>query len=253
MDRRGEVAELEVREEGEGLKRRRRSYDDIYRRHAARYDELTAHEDEAGNLGRLLDEIAAWEGASVVEAGVGTGRVTALYIERAGRATAFDRSAHMLAFARKRFAGHRVSFVQAEHPKIRGVRGDLFIEGWSFGHYIISNAARLRVAAAELERVVGRSVKRGGSAIIIETLGTNTGKIRIPHPALAAWYRMLEREYGYRRRAVRTDYRFASVKEAARIMGFFFGPGMEERIVKGNMRLIPEWTGVWWKRAGGTR
>ena len=246
MDRRGEVAELEVRAEGERLSRRR-SYEEIYRRHAGRYDELVAHEDYRGRLGATLDEIAVWEGASVVEAGIGTGRVTAHYVERVGEAALFDRSAHMLAFARRRFAGYPVSFAQAEHLDIRGVRGDIFIEGWAFGHHIVSNAARLRSAARELEGVVRRAVRSGGTAIIIETLGTNTEKIRVPHPALAGWYRMLEGEFGYTRRAIRTDYKFASAREAARIMGFFFGPAMEKRIERKRATIIPEWTGVWWR------
>lgn len=161
---------------------------------------------------------------------------------------AFDRSPHMLAFARRRFAGLPLRCTRREHRAIGGVKGEIFVEGWSFGHEIIAHAGSLPAAAARLEAVIRRSVKPGGTAIIIETLGTNAGKIRIPHPALAAYYRILESSLGYRRRAIRTDYRFDSPAEAARIMGFFFGPGMERRIAASGLTVVPEWTGVWWKR-----
>src|SRR5689334_5258053 len=129
MDRAGESAELEVRTEGESLTRAR-TYDEIYRGHAARYEELVAHEDFRNNLGRTLREIVRWEGKTVVEAGIGTGRVSSLYIDRVRRAFAFDRSAHMLAFARKRFEGFPIRCARREHAAIRGVRGEIFVEGW---------------------------------------------------------------------------------------------------------------------------
>src|SRR5689334_11868749 len=129
MDRAGESAELEVRTEGESLTRAR-TYDEIYRGHAARYEELVAHEDFQRNLGRALREIVRWEGTTVVEAGIGTGRVTSLYIDRAKRAVAFDRSPHMLAFARRRFAGLPLRCTRREHRAIGGVKGEIFVEGW---------------------------------------------------------------------------------------------------------------------------
>ncbi|HEY2370390.1 MAG TPA: hypothetical protein VGH87_28535 [Polyangiaceae bacterium] len=48
--------------------------------------------------------------------------------------------------------------------------------------------------------------------------------------------------------AIRTDYEFASVEEAASITGFFFGEAFAERVREKNSARVPECTGVWTAR-----
>ena len=49
---------------------------EIYDAHSDRYHELVMREDYQGNLARALKRVARWRDAVVVEAGIGTGRVT---------------------------------------------------------------------------------------------------------------------------------------------------------------------------------
>jgi hypothetical protein len=80
---------------------------------------------------------------------------------------------------------------------------------------------------------------------VIETLGTLSEQPKPPNEGLAAYYAMLESERGFTRSWIRTDYEFASVEAATRIMGFFFGEGMGARVRERGEKVVPECTGVW--------
>ena len=45
---------------------------------------------------------------------------------------------------------------------------------------------------------------------------------------------------------IRTDYRFESAEKGSEVAGFFFGEEMKERILREQMTVLPECTGVWW-------
>lgn len=64
------------------------------------------------------------------------------------------------------------------------------------------------------------------------------------HGALRTLEIVYENERGFQRRAIRTDYRFDSVAEAARILGFFFGEPMVERVEAAGSERVPECTGL---------
>jgi len=68
----------------------------IYESHSYQYDELVSHEDYRENLKGLLHFLVEWENKTVIEAGIGTGRVAGLYIEKVKRIYGFDRSPHMI-------------------------------------------------------------------------------------------------------------------------------------------------------------
>lgn len=229
---------------------------EIYQHHAVEYDELVRAEDYQANLGRHLESIVAWDGRTVVEAGIGTGRVTSLVVDRVSDVQAFDRSAHMIEQARRNLSVHstRIHYTVADHLSIprHARRGDIFIEGWSFGHYIVEQAGRVDLAAGELERMMHGVVHPGGTLIVIETLGTCVDAPGAPNESLRRYYHLLEGQYAYRHAVVRTDYRFPSVGEAARIMGFFFGDDMRNRVLAAGSAIVPEYTGVWWKSVGGS-
>lgn len=89
------------------------------------------------------------------------------------------------------------------------------------------------------------NLRAGGAAILIETLGTGTDTPKPPTQQLGGFYDILETEYGFRRRTIRTDFSFDTVETAARVLGFFFGRGMETLVRKRNSRIVPEWTGLW--------
>ena len=79
---------------------------EIYQHHAPRYHEIVLVEDYEHNLGSLLHQLVNWHDLSVLEAGVGTGRVTQLYIAQTATAVCCDLSQHMLDFAEKSLAAH---------------------------------------------------------------------------------------------------------------------------------------------------
>lgn len=228
---------------------------EIYGSHAREYDELVAAEDYGGNLQRALRSIGKWKGRTVVEAGIGTGRVTSLYASEVKSIIGFDRSSHMMDRARNNLASYssKIEYRIADHLAIASskVRGDIFVEGWSFGHLIIEQSSHIPETAGALERMIHGVVRPGGTAIIIETLGTCTAVAEPPNANLEEYYELLEGECGYNREVVRTDYRFPSIPEAVRIMGFFFGEEMALRVREQGSTVVPEYTGIWWKSIAG--
>ncbi len=240
---------------------------EIYDRDARGYDALVGAEDHEGNLCRTLRGIVVWNDARVIETGLGTGRVTRCYVDVAARVRGYDRSAHMLARARENLApwADRVELAPADHralPVTSGA-GDIFVEGWAFGHAVVDAAsgavsasadsapsprAAVEQVAAELLAEARRVVRPGGTVIIVETLGTNVKRPGAPLPELADFYRTLENRYGFEREVIRTDYRFDSPQEAEKRCRFFFGDELAERVRARGATIVPEYTGVWWTR-----
>lgn len=54
--------------------------------------------------------------------------------------------------------------------------------------------------------------------------------------------------HGDHERHLRADYRFASIDEALRIMGFCFGNPMSETVRRRRTTIVPELTGLWHRR-----
>ena len=48
---------------------------------------------------------------------------------------------------------------------------------------------------------------------------------------------------------IRTDYRFASVQEAVELTRFFFGDELADRVRVEDWLVLPENTGIWWRRS----
>jgi len=80
-------------------------------------------------------------------------------------------------------------------------------------------------------------------------LGTGSKMPRPPTENLAAYYRWLETERGFARRWLRTDYRFGSRQEARELLGFFFGEEFAIQAPLSASCVLPECTGLWWRRA----
>ncbi len=232
---------------------------EIYNAHADRYDELVRAEDYQGNLGRFLDDCLDLRGARVMEAGVGTGRMTRLYMDRVDSAVCCDRSPHMLEFAERTLVDStneppRLRFIQADNLDLPLLQApvDIFLEGWSSGHAVTdcSDLAAVRDTTWVLMDNARKNLSPGGSIVFLETLGTNLDDPAIPHAHLAHFYEELEKTHRFQRHEIRTDYRFPSNAEATRVMGFFFGSEMEASVRARGTAVIPEWTGAWIRRDG---
>ena len=223
---------------------------EIYRRHRAEYDCLVAAEDHEGHLPAFLNSRIDWHGKSVLEGGLGTGRVTELYLDKARRLFGFDRESHMLEAARNRLArfSDKMELRPADNLSLPLLpqKADLFIEGWSWGHSIVDGSGSVNDIAAALFAGVRKNLLPGGLVILIETLGTNVSSPAAPHPRLAEFYQFLQSNYGLQQATLSTDYRFPSVSAAAATLGFFFGDAMSRAVRASNSPVIPEWTGVWW-------
>ncbi len=224
----------------------------IYARHAAQYDALVAAEDYRGLLFPTLNDIRPLSGLDAVEFGAGTGRLTRLLALAVRRVWAFDASLHMLSVAAQRLAetgAANWALAAADNRRLPlpPACADLAVEGWSFAHAVgwYPDTWREEVGAmlAEMRRVL----RPGGTAMLLETLGTGHKRPTPPTEGLAALYRWLEQEQGFQSTWIRTDYYFNSSEEAERLTRFFFGDALADRVLAEQQVMLPECTGIWWR------
>jgi ubiquinone/menaquinone biosynthesis C-methylase UbiE len=228
-------------------------FDPIYAGKAEQYHQLVSREDVDGTLPAALWDIADFAGKAVVELGAGTGRVTRIVAARAGRVLAFDRSPHMLERARAALAaelGRNVSLSVADNRAIPlpPAAADIVLEGWSFGYTVNRSQDGWRSAAEALLGEVARLLKPGGTAILIETLGTGHRTPVSFGGSLGSFYGWLEGERGFAHRWIRTDYLFETVRKARELVEFFFGSMVDHDVLPSGQVRVPECTGLWWKK-----
>ena len=231
--------------------------EEIYQRCSAEYDELVSSEDYKKNLSRHLLSSFEWTDQRVIEAGTGTGRVTAMYIPLVQSAACLDRSDHMLQAARKRLEKYqnKISFSIAENTSLPALpqKYGIFVEGWSFGHSVVNGKGSIEYLCRLLLQNACKNLHEHATIILIETMGTNAEGPRPPSSRLEEFYSCLETQYGFNRITLETDYKFATVDEAARIMGFFFGADMHDLIKSKGQMIIPEWTGIWTRKVNSLK
>ena len=226
---------------------------EIYRSHAEEYDALVRCEDREGNLLRTIQGLVALEGREVVELGAGTGRVTSLLAPHVRSIRAFDSAPAMLEVAREnltRLGARNWELGVADNTRlpVPDASADLSIAGWSYGHQTVWSADGWRepieAAIGEMQRVL----RPGGTAIVIETLGTAHTTPFAPPAELARYYALLAGAWHFEQTWIRTDYEFPSAAEAERLVRFFFGDELARELARGGSASLPECTGVWWRR-----
>jgi ubiquinone/menaquinone biosynthesis C-methylase UbiE len=227
----------------------------IYSQQAHQYQQLVTREDYQGNLPETLAQIQLFDRLEVIDMGAGTGRLTRLVAPQAKRIVTCDISPHMLSVARivlaeTGFDNWDIAAADNRRLPFPDQSADLVMAGWSLGHsvgwYPGSWQIEIGRALAEMERVS----RPGGTIIILETLGTNQEVPQPPTPGHGEFYRWLEGELGFEHIWIRTDYRFASVQEAAELTRFFFGEEMAADVLEKGKQIVPECTGIWWRSAG---
>lgn len=221
---------------------------EIYEKYADRYDDLVAAEDCDHHLLPALTAIAPLRGASVLEVGVGTGRITRLLAPLAARVEGVERAAAMLDIARRHLtnAPHvALHLGEAEALPVASGWADVAIAGWVFGHFRLWMPEGWRDAVGRALGEMRRALKPGGSLIVIETLGTGHTEPSPPRPELAEYYRWMEEEQGLTRSAIRTDYQFENIDRAAEVTGFFFGDPFAKKVREQAWSRVPECTGLW--------
>jgi len=225
-------------------------YADIYAHHAEEYERLIAREDYTGNLLAALQEITPLEGLDVIDMGAGTGRLARLLAPFARSVWAFDTAAGMLAVARAQLkaGGARHAHVAvADHRAlpVQSHSADLVVSGWSICYTVVwarDWRTELGRALAEMQRVA----RSGGVLVILETQGTGY-ETPTPPETMKPYFAHLEAN-GFTPTRIRTDYRFASVEEARALTTFFFQHDMSDRLTSREPAILPECTGIWWKR-----
>jgi SAM-dependent methyltransferase len=225
----------------------------IYRLEPERYDELVRCEDRDGNLLPCLRRLVPLEGADVVELGAGTGRVTRQLAPLVGSLRAFDAEPAMLEVARRalsRLGAGRWELAVADNARLPlpDACADLALAGWTFGHQALWDETGWRSAVEAALGELLRVLRPGGTAVVIETLGTCREVPFTPPPELARYYALLEGERGFARTWIRTDFEFASPAEGERLVRFFFGEELAREVAARGDRVVPECTGVWWRR-----
>lgn len=216
----------------------------IYATQADAYAHMVAHEDYEGNLLPALARVRPFPWQTVVELGAGTGRLARLLSAQAQKLVMMDISTHMLARAADNVA-QRTAADNRRLP-LPDHCADVALAGWTLGHlagWCADWQVEIGLAVAEMMRVL----KRGGTAVIIETLGTGRKTPQPPARHLAAYYHWLEQTHDFQHTWIRTDYRFASAQEAAASTRFFFGDALADHLLAQNQTILPECTGIWWK------
>jgi ubiquinone/menaquinone biosynthesis C-methylase UbiE len=226
-------------------------YQHIYEHRADQYELLVAREDYQQHIIAALRGIRPIEGQDIVEFGAGTGRLTRMLAPFARHILAFDASPQMLDVAAAKLQQQgAINCVLAigdnRNLPVADASADLALAGWTFGHSVGWYPETWR---DEIGRAVGemrRILRPGGTAIILETLGTGHETPEPPTAGLAAYYRWLEEEQGFSTTWIRTDYRFQSRVEARHLTHFFFGEPMDGELTDDKRVILPECTGVWW-------
>lgn len=230
----------------------------VYNEYAATYERMVACEDYEGRLLPAIRAIHTLSGADVVECGAGTGRVTRLIAPHVHGVRAFDLSAGMLRVGAERMREGQHTNVSLAVADSRALPlpdacADLAIEGWSLLQIAMWHQAAWRTEAGRAVDEALRVLRPGGTAILIETLGTSATEPNPQNPWFRTFYDYLEQERGFQATWVRTDYAFAHRDEAAQMMRFFFGDELVPSILRSAIDtadgrcMVPECTGLWWR------
>ena len=228
----------------------------IYAHHADDYDRLVEAEDCDDQLLPAMAGVCPLAGIRVAEVGVGTGRITRLLVRAgAARIVGVDQAPAMLTVARRHLTAlgsdcrWQLDEGDAGHLPLPDGEVDLYVAGWALGHTVGWRPTSWRSTIDGYLLEADRVTRPGGSQILFETLGTGRDAPGPPTPGLARLYDHLEQTHGFSRHTIRTDYRFASVDDAVRRCGLFFGDGLARRIRERGWTRVPEWTGMWWRRS----
>lgn len=223
----------------------------IYQSEGDRYEALIAREDFQGNIQRAIDEIVNVDGLDILDLGAGTGRLTLLLAPRVRSIRAFDVSAEMLRVCRERLIASGLMNWQvdvADHRQLPAPdhSGDLVVSGWSVSYLSVWNPengqAELDKWLTEMKRVL----RQNGTIILFESLGTgNEEPVRLEH--VESTYRWLDAN-GFESKWIRTDYKFESLDEAIELSRFFFGDELGKKVERNHWVILPECTGVWWRK-----
>lgn len=224
----------------------------VYARHGNEYEALIAREDYHGNILKALQEITPLENRLVLDLGAGTGRLASLLAPLVAHVHAFDVAPDMLRvcsekLTRTGLTNWDVSIADHRRLPVEDHSADLIVSGWSVSYLAVWNPDSWRRELDKALEEMHRVLKAGSFIVLLESLGTGHDSPReLEH--LGSFYAWLD-EQGFRKKWIRTDYRFESLEEAESLSRFFFGDELGNLVQKNSWVILPECTGVWWKQA----
>ncbi|NQX62550.1 class I SAM-dependent methyltransferase [Paenibacillus qinlingensis] len=220
---------------------------DIYANQATMYERLVSKQ---ASLYETIQAIIPVEGLDIIDMGAGAGRLTRVLAPQAKSIVALDASESMLRITADHLGQadlHNWRTQVADHRQlpIEDHRADLIVSGWSICYLGNSDVDHWEANIHQVISEIRRVLRPGGTAIIIENFGTGS---ETPNPPdfLVDYYRLLESEYGFSHRWIRTDYTFESVDEAEMLTRFFFGDAIADKVVSEQLTTLPECAGIWW-------
>lgn len=223
----------------------------VYAHHGNEYEALIAHEDYQGNILRALRDLVSLENLTVLDLGAGTGRLACMLAPLVAHVHALDIAPDMLRVCHEKLSEGGLSNWQvhiADHRQlpVDDHGADLIVSGWSVSYLAVWNPDTWREELDRALKEMKRVLKPGSLIILFESLGTgNESPVQLDH--LRNFYMWLD-EAGFQKRWIRTDYQFETLDEAEYLSRFFFGDELGDRVRKNNWVVLPECTGVWWKK-----
>ena len=225
-------------------------FKEIFEHRAVDYQRLVAREDYRNSLLREIGALCPLSPrTTAADLGAGTGRMAFLLSGLVGQVYAVEPSAAMREEALRVKASRgivNVHIMEGTHLAVplEDASVDLAVEGWSAAYALTQSGEHWEDAADMMVKEIRRITRPGGVVILIETLGTMRESPAAPEN-LRPFYERWENVHGFKKRWVRTDYRFDSPEEAAELVEFFFGPEMAGEVKKRESPIVPECTGVW--------
>jgi len=222
-------------------------HENVYRDETERYHALVSFEDYSENLKASIQSIIP-AGASILETGAGTGRVTSILTSLAGELVSMDLSAPMLTKAVSTTPPKSPTFcgyAAADHRflPVADRQYDWIISGWSVCYLVSWHRDFWKQEVDHALREFSRVLRPTGQILLIETLGTGETDPNPPEH-LAEYLDYLD-SIGFQRQWIRTDYRFPDEATARDLTGFFFGDVMLKNITTQPVPVLPECTGLW--------
>jgi len=223
----------------------------VYTHHGNEYEALVACEDYQGNILSALRNITSMENRVVLDLGAGTGRLAGMLAPLVSRVYAFDIAPDMLRVCREKLAASGFSNWQvniADHRQlpVEDHAAELVVSGWSVSYLAVWNPGSWRQELEKWLDEMKRVLERDGTVVLFESLGTgNESPIKLEH--LRNFYSWLD-EAGFQKKWIRTDYQFESLEAAEYLSRFFFGDKLGDMVRQNNWIILPECTGVWWKK-----
>ncbi len=222
----------------------------IYENQSEKYDLLIKREDYNTNLIPAIKEIKDPTNKDIIDMGAGTGRIGVSLTPYANSISLFDVSLNMLKVAENKmrnsnFYNYYIRQADNRNIPMPDNSADIIISGWSISSLVIDFHENWEKEVEKALNEMKRLQRKGGSIIIIETLGTACEN-PCPPDELKDFYRYLEDTHHFNKTCIRTDFKFDNMEEARDLISFFFGKSTSEKIYSNDNNIVPECTGIWW-------